>query len=373
MASVKRKSSRRLRLTVLCVLASLAGAPALACDCPYLGLLRARDLTPFGFLRLDMRPAHAISGEVGTWGVEAELAYQNTWALSKGAEQYLERLPGRRDLGPADAQAIRDLPGENYLVDLELASLDLTFHRKFTPSWGAYLVLSGVSYSGGFLDHTIEKFHDLVGFDENGRPSAARNDVNIFADLQSTQFALFEAPVSMGLLDPTVGIRYSRPEPFRDWNIVLEAAAKVAFRGRDEFLSTGESDFGVQATFQRFSDHHAWYVSASAVYYDGSNSIMPTGPQVVPTLVLGYERALSARTHAILQAHLSDSVYSRRETGVDDLLDPKYQLSLGFYRRMGRGVVSFAITENIRNFNNTPDIGLQLGWAYSPALAQDGG
>ena len=31
--------------------------------------------------------------------------------------------------------------------------------------------------------------------------------------------------------------------------------------------------------------------------------------------------------------------------------------------------MSFAITENLQNFNNTPDVGLQLGWAYSPALA----
>jgi hypothetical protein len=37
---------------------------------------------------------------------------------------------------------------------------------------------------------------------------------------------------------------------------------------------------------------------------------------------------------------------------------------------MGRGVLSFAFTENLQNFNNTPDVGLLLGWAYSPALAK---
>ena len=47
----------------------------------------------------------------------------------------------------------------------------------------------------------------------------------------------------------------------------------------------------------------------------------------------------------------------------------KYQLSLGVYQRIGRGVLSFAVTENLQNFNNTPDVGLLLGWAYSPALA----
>jgi hypothetical protein len=32
-------------------------------------------------------------------------------------------------------------------------------------------------------------------------------------------------------------------------------------------------------------------------------------------------------------------------------------------------VLTFAVTENLETFNNTPDIGLQFGWAYSPVLA----
>jgi len=28
------------------------------------------------------------------------------------------------------------------------------------------------------------------------------------------------------------------------------------------------------------------------------------------------------------------------------------------------------ITENTRNFDNTPDIGFQIGWAYSPAFVR---
>ena len=81
------------------------------------GLLRVRDLTPFGLLRLDMRPAYAVSIKPGSWALETEIGYQNTWALSPRVEQYLISLEpqGRRELGPAEVQAIRDLPGENYL------------------------------------------------------------------------------------------------------------------------------------------------------------------------------------------------------------------------------------------------------------------
>ena len=52
-------------------LAGLAfGAPqSYAEDGQLYGLLRTRDLTPFGFLRLDMRPAHAVSIEPGSWAI----------------------------------------------------------------------------------------------------------------------------------------------------------------------------------------------------------------------------------------------------------------------------------------------------------------
>jgi len=362
----------RARLTILSLLLAAACAPpAGAAENEFIGLLRARDLTTFGFLRLDMRPAHAIHAQPGTWAIEAEVAHQNTWALSRGARDYLDSLEGRRSLGAREVADILALPGENYVFDMELATLDLLLHYKFTERWGGYLVVSGVNYSGGFMDSAIESFHRAFGFDNNGRPAVTRNEINLIADLRNASIAQFDAPTTGGFLDPTIGIRYSSPEQARGWNYVIEAAAKLAVQGREPFQSTGESDYGVQATLQRFGERHAWYVSASAVYYDGRSSLTPTDPQVVPTLVLGYEHKLSARTHLVLQGYVSDSIYTHEDTDLDELLGMKYQLSAGIHRRIGRGVLSFAFTENLQNFNNTPDVGLQLGWAYSPALAGD--
>jgi hypothetical protein len=356
------------RRFIAIALACLVCGPAFGEEPVYLGMLRARDLSAFGFLRLDMRPAHAVVAPEGTWAFEFELAHQNTWAQSKAVEQYFEALPERRDIGAAQIADIQALPGEKFLVDLELAELDLTIHRKFTSRLGGYLVLSGVNYSGGFLDGTIEKFHDTFGFDAAGRPNAGKNDIAIIADLKNTQIALLDTPVRTGMLDPTIGLRYSAAEKIGGWNFVAEAAAKVAYRGRESFLSTGKHDYGLQVTLQRFSDHHAWYLSAAGVYYDGRTSVLPSEPRVIPTVILGYERHVSDRTHWVLQINASDSVYKDEETDLDELTDPKFQMSLGIYRRYRRGVISFGITENLRNFNNTPDFGLQLGWAYGSAL-----
>lgn len=73
-----------------------------------------------------MRPAHALALEEHNFAFEAELGYQNTWALSPEVERYLTSIEseGRRHIGPEEIQAIRDLPGESYLLDVESAVLD---------------------------------------------------------------------------------------------------------------------------------------------------------------------------------------------------------------------------------------------------------
>ena len=315
-----------------------------------------------------MRPAHAIAIEPGTWAIELELGYQNTWALSPEVEQYLIDLEptGRRDLGEAELQAIRDLPGENYLIDLESAALDLTFHYKISTNWTAYLIASAVSYQGGFLDSSIESFHDAFGFSSFGRPAVTRDDVNIIFDLKSSQVASFGSPTDGGITDPTIGVRYvglSLPDP---WRMTLEAAVKIPIAGERMLLSTGKADYGLQASFQRFGAHHAWYFNAAGVYYAGSSEPVPQDSRFIPTVLVGYERVLTPRTNIILQGYISSSVYSHDQTDLDVLLENKYQLSLGVRHRTDSFLFSFGVTENLQNIHNTPDIGFQLGVAYIP-------
>ena len=185
----------------------------------FYGLLRSRDLSPFGFLRLDMRPAHAVAIEPGSWALETEIGYQNTWALSPEVERYLVSLEptGRRRIGPAEVQAIVDLPGENYLLDIETALFDMTFHYKLSRNWTAYAIASAITYQGGFLDSAIEGFHDTFGFSSFGRPAVERNQATLVYDLKGARVVLLEKPTDGGLTDPTIGVRYTGFQPLQNW------------------------------------------------------------------------------------------------------------------------------------------------------------
>jgi hypothetical protein len=355
------------------LLACCLALPAFAEDSggQFYGMLRTRDLTPFGFLRLDMRPAHAISIEPHTFAIEAELGYQNTWALSPNVEKYLDGLQAqgvRRPIGPAEVQAIRDLPGENYLLDLESATLDFTLHYKLSSQWAVYAIATAVSYQGGFLDDGIEKFHEAFGFSTFGRHAIARNQTNLVYDLKGSQVVLLDQPPTRGFMDPTFGLRYTGVELPGRWKMSVETAVKVPLGGERLLLSTGRTDYGVQASVRRLGTRNALHVDFSAVYYAGATVPSPQDRQIVPTVVVGWERQFTARTNVNLQAYASKSVYRHAQTDLPELLENKYQASLGFRHRFDCCVMSFGVTENLQNLNNTPDIGFQLGFAYVPRM-----
>jgi len=360
--------SRLFSLLLLLLVSSTAAA-----DGQFYGLMRERDLTPFGFMRLDMRPAHAVSTEPGSWAIETDVAFQNTWALSPEVEKYLTSLEsgGRRELGPEEVQAIRDLPGENYLVDLEAAVYAVTVHYKLAENWSSYMVASAVTFRGGFMDDTIEKFHEEFGFSSFGRPALARNRVNAVFDLKGTSYVNLNSPDTGGLLDPVFGLRYSSPQRMRGWNFSLEGAVKIPVAGQRDFLSTGRADYGVQASAQHRGYRNAFYVDVAAVWYGGGQAPSPQDSQLIPTLVVGYERRLTARTNLNLQGYVSPSSYSKWETDLPELRATKYQMTLGLRHRVDNHVWTIGITENLQNINNTPDLGFQVGFAWVPRISSD--
>jgi hypothetical protein len=334
----------------------------------HVGLLRARDLTPFGLLRLDMLPAYTADAPVDEWTFEAKYAYQNTFILSDNARDYLEtRNIGRRPLRPQDAAAILALPGDAYLVDGEVGYADLIVQRRTSEYWSIYLTIPYIQYGDGALDRTIENFHDAIGFSQQGRDLVARNRFAIIYNVGEVSFAQLDRSVRGGFGDPVFGVRYSLPQPRFGWDVVAEVAAKIVVDGERFLLSTGEHDLGGQVTLQRRlgdSGRHALYLAGSAVYYAGGPEIPGDESEIIPTLIAGYSYGVTSRTSVILQGYASRSVV--QHSSIEELTDDKFQLSLGLQSRGESVLWSIAVTENISNFENTPDIGMQLGLAYMP-------
>src|SRR5687767_3473708 len=82
---------------------ALAAIPAQG-QAELLGPLRVRDLTPFNLLRLDMLPAHDVTGDSGSWAIEADISHANTFVMSGNVSDYLARRGMRGPLEPGDVE-----------------------------------------------------------------------------------------------------------------------------------------------------------------------------------------------------------------------------------------------------------------------------
>lgn len=324
-------------------------------------ILRARDLTPFGLQRLDMRPTDLTEAPVGEWTLELQAAYQNTFVLSEQAHAHLrERNTGRIALRPEDAQTILGGAEDAYYVDVEVGVIDLILQRRVTSSLGVFFEMPYIHYGEGLLDGFIEGFHDAFGLGQMGRDLVARDRFQIVYRFGDTYVQLLDREVKGGFGDPIAGVRYTPTLPSSSWRLALEVAAKIPVGGDRLLLSTGETDFGVQGSARRAFGRGALQTSASLVYYSGG--IESPADQIIPTLIVAYSYAATERTSIIIQGYASRSAV--RETTLEELKANKYQLSLGLQSRIKTWNWSFAVTENIANFDNTPDIGVQFGLTY---------
>jgi len=321
-----------------------------------MGPLHIRDMTPFNLLRLDMPPAPAVDPTVTQgWSIEAVLSRTNVFMMSDNVKDHLDRRGTDGPLTQDDANAIAALGEDSYFVDGEIGLLDLTFQYGV-----AYVALSVYDFTGGFLDATVDGFHDSFGLGNAGRDLVARDRFQAVASLQGQRIAFLGPPVDSGLGDPVIGVR--RSWPLRSWALVLDGAAKIALRGERPGLSTGSNDYGLQASLQRKLKRQGIYFSASLVRTDGRVFGVPVGSHVVPTVTAAYEVSVTPRTNAVLQLYASESAI--RDTDIDEIKANKYQASLGLRSRRGKLVYGLALTENVVNFQNTPDVGLSLtlGW-----------
>ena len=222
-----------------------------------------------------------------------------------------------------------------------------------------------LSFADGIFDEFIESFHDQFGFDTDHRELLVQDDLTVLSRLGERRLAVLEPPDD-GIGDPVFGARYSLFGDPRKWNLIAEAAIKVAFRDHDFFHSSGRSDYGVQLSLQRFFRKQALYLTRVRGVLQ---RLRPERRSIRRRSSATGSRRSSSATSASSSARSTASSSSTRSpstvqgTELEELTAQKYLLSGGlqWYRR--GWVYRLAVTENLRNFENTPDVGATLSVA----------
>lgn len=328
----------------------------------FYGPLRIRDMGPFRILRLDMMPDHAIAPSAGRWALELHVSQSNTFAMDEDTLGYLRQRGRRGEISADDVENIRGLADNAYLFDGALGYFQLGAHYGVNDNWSVYAALPVHYFGGGFLDQTIEDFHDTFGFDTFGREYVSRNDFQAVAIMDGEVYAQFDRPTSGGIGDPVLGARYWYPLDATS-ALSLDFAHKFAVQDVERSLSSGASDTGLQVSWHNRGLKNAFYVSASVVHAGRAAPFPERVRRNVPALNLAWEYRLGDETNLIMQLNASRSVFNTG--GADEeLTGNAYQASIGLRHRVEQFVWSYALTENLVNFNNTADLGFHVGFAW---------
>jgi len=328
-------------------------------DVKFYGPLRIRDLMPLTLLFMDFVPSHAVEGSAGVLFVEFHHSHANTFIMSSNVREYLEaRGTLRQRLTDDDFAAIRGLENDAFYFDGAAGYANLTVHYSFSRDWNAYLKVPYIYYSGGLLDSGIESFHDAFGFSDAGRPYAPKNISQVLVKIGDEALEISDPGSNQGFADPVLALS----KAFRRGKntIVVEGAVKFALADTDQFLSSGANDYGIQVSLHKQWERRALYLAASYVKLGTSGELPDFGLEDVQKISGSYERLFGRRMSFVLQGSLSPSPFQNTDS---ELEEAKLQLSIGLrYAFQKTGALEFGLTENVSNFDSTPDIGFHFGF-----------
>lgn len=174
---------------------------------------------------------------------------------------------------------------------------------------------------------------------------------------------LLSRPSRGGLTDPNMFLRYALPQFADHWRGNVEIGLKIPLMNTEKFLSTGSWDFGYQLTIDKHFEYNAWLLNMGVIY-PGKFTQSDFNPPSLPFINISWLHRFKHRpnTRSFVQVLLAEHPYHASMNSA--LSDMEFQITAGFKWHTHMGIFGLGMTENVLNFDNTPDIGLHLTWGY---------
>ncbi|MCB2187442.1 MAG: DUF3187 family protein [Deltaproteobacteria bacterium] len=303
----------------------------------------------------------------GVWDT-APLALANQSPLALALAPFSPR-PAR--VGPVGSQGLavstaysslftrQATAGGWFNLDMELFSLELAWRAVALPGLELEVGLPFRSYSGGFLDHAIQGYHQFFGFPNGGRDAYPQDQVRFQAG-QNGRGGLDLTDGHAGLGDLSLGARWA----LTGGHAVVDAAllGRWCFPTGDEDLGLGAGGpvAGLGLALER--SWGAWFgnLNLMGFYAQEARLLESLDPQnnLAASLTLGWEPW--ERWWLLGQVAGGTPLYA--DTGLSGLDDPLCQLQLGLRHRLAGGSrLTFTFNEDLIH-HTSPDFSLGLAW-----------
>ncbi len=247
----------------------------------------------------------------------------------------------------------------SFLLDMETVSLNPRISVKLTEKVRLEATVPVIYHTGGILDGFIEGFHDTFGIDQHNRDKWERNGTSLMYvspegdiidssdDVPGTFLGNIVVGGSYRIMDvtPAMGVR---------------VLCKLPTSTMDDGWKQNGLDVSLQTTLAWSRNRLVGYHGVGATFY---------GSKGIDELKLERQRysMMNALEYAwsdnfSLLAHL---VVASPTADYPELDNPIIELTLGFKKRIGKGIFELGVIENLFFFDNSPDIGIHAAYTFS--------
>lgn len=322
--------------------------------------LPVNDAFLLGAAMLRLEPQGVDVTPAGAWGWRAALSAANSFSRSEAVEVGLEERDSRAPLGLEELRAFPAIDGEptRFLVDGEVERLELTARRGLGDGWELAATLPLLEQGGGFLDSTIERFHEARGITQQGRDGLPRDAFTLYLYGPGGELYVTEEPGG-GVGEPTVAA--ARRLGWRPLGIEIAArgAVKLPTASGRSFDGTGSLDVGVETHGRRCGG--VWCGHGSlGLYRLGDWELIALEDRTVLSGALGGQLLLPAGSSLLAQAMCASEPLGPLD--IAELSGDACELSGGWRWSAAGSSLTAAFTENLFVSDTGSDFAVHVVW-----------
>lgn len=251
-----------------------------------------------------------------------------------------------------------DISKEFLLLDGERTELMFSSTHRLSSKWGLGLKLPIVAHAGGFLDHSIEQWHDWFSLPNGSRSTRSQDQIEIsYRDPAGNTLRLDRHDQGFG--DAALEF-YGAPGCLRCKNLnetpVVRVGLKLPTGSTDDLTGSGAADFYADLTSANTAVGPFWTMRSSVgLLFTGKSDLFSNQNQWVLYGFLGASYPWSASIDLIAQLDWHTAMFESELTELGEL---SLRLNVGAAIRLASNrYVEIALQEDLTP-DASPDVGI---------------
>ncbi len=248
-----------------------------------------------------------------------------------------------------------------YALDYYQNQSNIAVQWQASPVWKTELDYRVVTAKDNGLDSFVMGFHDLFGIGQNGRDEVADDQFTMDFYDAGVHLSDFEGDdLTNALTFYNELLLYSRGL------MSLSAGGSLFYNNvRDGQFERTSFEQGVQLNYSYITVRHSIFSTIGLVHRNSDGDLVSHENLSLENLstswAIGYEYRLNQR-HSFLIESLN---YQGWASNDPDFSEPSNEVVVGYRYRLYQLAIEALMIENIRNMDNSTDIGFTLGLRFS--------